>query len=344
MTTPEPAFDPDATLPPSREVTPPAGEATASAPGPRAPSPLRILAESPGLFDLDQAAHLLAHGGDPMDTPFEATLRLGLPLAEVNEVDAASGAITTPLFGLVGPQGTLPRHYTAAAAAEQRRRNLALRHLMELLARRFTGMWVKAGSKYRPTRDPGLTERALDGLTGLATPGLAAQLPIPPSVTRYHAGHLAARSRSAERLAALIEEETGAAVEIVEFAGCWLRLPANEQTRLGSPLAELGASAVAGGQVWDPQARFIIRLGPVGTEMFNALLPGTPLHARISHLVRLHVGPEQDFAFNPVLRAGDVPAARLSGSGARLGLTSWLAAPRPRRQPASDAMLRPLPL
>lgn len=341
MTKPEPPSDPDATLDPSPSS---AGQAAAPLPGAKSASPLQMLAESPGSFDLDQAAHLLARGGDPVGMPFEATLRLGLPLAEVNEVDAASGAITTPLFGLVGPQGTLPRHYTAAAAAEQRRRNLALRHLMELLARRFTGMWVRAGSKYRPTRERGLTERALDGLTGLATPGLSAQLAIPASVTRYHAGHLAARSRSAERLAALIGEESGAEVEIVEFAGGWVRLPASEQTRLGGPHAELGASAAAGGQVWDPQARFIIRLGPVGTDLFKMLLPGTPLHTRVSHLVRLHVGPEQEFVFNPMLRASDVPAARLSGTGARLGLTSWLAAPRPRGRPAADALLRPLPL
>lgn len=327
---------------PSHKAAPRAGEMTPPPVAPGLPSPLRILADSPEAFDLDQAVHVLAGGRDPVDMPFEATLRLGIPLAEVNEVDAASGAISTPLFGLVGPQGTLPRHYTALAAAEQRQRNLALRQLMELLARRFTGMWVKAGSKYRPTRYPALTEQILDALVGLATPGLATQLPIPISATRYHAGHLAARSRSAERLAALIEEETGVAVEIIEFAGGWLRLPTSEQTRLGSPLAALGASAVAGAQVWDPQARFIIRLGPLDATTFDALLPSTPLHTRLNHLVRLHVGPEQDFVFNPVLRAGDVPVARLSGTGARLGLTSWLGAPRPRRHPAADAVFRPL--
>ena len=309
---------------------------------PAAPSPMATLAAHPDRFDLDQAAFVVARGRDPVELPFASVPRLALPLAEVTSVNVETGALASPLFGLIGAGGSLPRHYTATAGAELRKRSLALHAFLDLLARRFTGMWVKAGAKYRPTRDPAPTERALDALIGMGTPGLTDRLAVPGESLRFHAGHLAARTRSAERLRALLAEEAGSAVEIVEFAGGWLRLPPTEQSRLGQAHFRLGVDAAVGAQVWDPQARFIIRLGPLDAATFARLLPGHPLFERLCGLTRLFVGPEQDFVINPILAAGAVPAAR-AGEG-RLGLTSWMSPSRPRTRPAGDAFLQPPPI
>ena len=308
---------------------------------PPALSPIARLAADPGRFDLDQAAFIIAPNRDPVELPFRSVARLGLPLAEVSAADPATGEITAPTFGLVGPGGTLPRHYTATAGTELRKRSRALLAFMELLSRRFTGMWVRAGAKYRPARDPVPVERALDAVTGMLTPGLQDRLALPQAAIRYHAGHLAARTRSVERLRAMLAEEAGSEVEIEEFAGGWLRLPATEQSRMGGPHGRLGVDVAAGAQVWDPQARFIIRLGPMEADEFARLLPGTPLFGRLCDLTRLFVGPEQDFVLNPILLPSAVPAARVGAGGARLGLTSWMQSPAPRRRPATDALLRP---
>lgn len=323
-------------------------EALAVPSGPRAPSPMETLAAHPERFDLDQAAYVIARGRDAVELPFTSVPRLSLPLSEVTAADPETGGLTSPLFGLIGPGGTLPRHYTATVGAEGRRRGAALRPrssalhaFLDMLARRFTGMWVRAGAKYRPTRDSGPTRRALDAATGMGTPGLSGRLAVPAESLRYHAGHLAARTRSAERLRAMLAEEAGAEVEIVEFAGGWLRLPPAEQSRMGQAHGRLGVDAAIGAQVWDPQARFIIRLGPLDAESFARLLPGQPLFEQICGLTRLFVGPEQDFVLNPILSAEAVPATRLGEGGGRLGLTSWMGASRPRRAPAADAYLRP---
>ena len=328
---------------PALATTSPPPGATASAPPP-APSPLQTLLAHPGRYDLDQASFVIARGRDPVTLPFTTTTGLGLPLAEVSAADLASGALTSPLFGLIGPGGTLPRHYTATAGGELRRRNRALQAFFDMLARRFTGKWVLAGAKHRPTRNPIPAERALDAAIGMATPGLVERSAVPAATLRYHAGHLAARTRSAERLRAMLAEEAGSEVEIVEFAGGWLRLPQSEQSRIGLAHSQLGVDAAMGAQVWDSQARFIIRLGPVSAETFNRLLPGQPLFERLCGLTRLFVGPEQDFVLNPCLAADAVPAARAGEGGARLGLTAWMGSSTPRRGPAADALLRPTPL
>lgn len=304
---------------------------------------MQTLLTHPDRFDLDQAAFVIARGRNPVTLPYATTARLGLPLAEVSAADPASGTLTSPLFGLIGPGGTLPRHYTATAGGELRRRNRALQAFFDMLARRFTGMWVRAGAKYRPARNPIPAERALDAAIGMATPGLDGRIAVPAPSLRYHAGHLAARTRSAERLRAMLAEEAGSEVEIIEFAGGWLRLPQSEQTRLGMAYSQLGVDAALGAQVWDSQARFIIRLGPVSAETFERLLPGQPLFERLCGLTRLFVGPEQDFVLNPCLAADAVPATRAGEGGGRLGLTAWMATSTPLRRPATDALLRPTP-
>lgn len=360
--------DPDATVV-RRPATPPDPDATALRPaapaaaaplgghpsavdavvahaaaGPRAPTALETLTTHPNRFDLDQATFVVARGRDPVELPFGSVPRLSLPLAEVASAEVETGALATPLFGLIGPGGSLPRHYTATTGAELRKRSQALHAFLDLLARRFTGMWVKAGAKYRPTRDPAPTERALDALIGMGTSGLDRRLAVPGESLRFHAGHLAARTRSAERLRAMLAEEAGSEVEIVEFAGGWLRLPPTEQSRLGQAHSRLGVDVAAGAQVWDPQARFLIRLGPLDAATFARLLPGRPLFERLCGLTRLFVGPEQDFVINPILAADAVPATRTGAAGGRLGLTSWMGQSRPRTRPAGDAFLQPPPI
>jgi len=313
-------------------------------------TPLERLERQPTRFSIDQAAALIAPGRDPVEIAYRSTPRLGAPGGEVTRARPGHTELRTPTFGLIGPGGVLPRHYTAWVDAELRKRSTALHAFFDLLSRRFTGLYVKAGAKHRPTRDPRQAEQVQAAAVGLGTPHLASALTTPLPAVLYHAGGLAARSRSVERLRGMLSEETGADVHITEFAGGWVRLPPAEQSRLAAPglpgrYVQLGVDAAVGVQVWDPPARFLVRLGPLRLRDFEALLPGTPQHKRLVELIRLHVGPEQDFAFNPALAAAEVPPLRLSASGAgsaRLGWTSWLTMARPRRRPATQAMLQPL--
>lgn len=324
--------------------------AAVAEPQPRkALTPLERLLQEPWRFSVDQAAAVIAPGRDPVEIVYRSTSRLGAPGGEVTRARPEQLELRTPTFGLIGPGGVLPRHYSAWVDAELRKRSTALLAFFDLLSRRFTGLFVKAGAKYRTTRDPRHAEQVQAAAVGLGTPHLASALATPLPAVLHHAGGLAARSRSVERLRGMLCEETGSSVQIVEFAGSWVRLPPTEQSRLSVPgqpgrYVQLGVDAAIGVQVWDPPARFLVRLGPLKLRDFEALLPGTPLHRRLVELIRLHVGPEQDFAFNPALAATEVPPLRLAAGSAgvgRLGWTSWLTMTRPRRQAATTAMLQP---
>jgi type VI secretion system protein ImpH len=314
-------------------------------------SPLERLEREPTRFSLDQAAAVIAPGCDPTEISFGTRANLGAPAGEVIEARPDSRELTTPTFGLIGAGGVLPRHYTALIDTEARKRSTALHRFVDMLARRFTGLYIKAGAKYKPLRDPKTTEQVLAAVAGLGTPNLTSALTTQLPAVLYYAGVLAARTRSAERLRGMLAEETGNDVSLVEFVGGWVRLPPGEQSRLAAPgepgrHVQLGVDATAGSQVWDPSSRFLVRLGPLTLTSFEALLPGAALHGRLVELVRLHVGLEQDFAFNPVLAASEVPPLRLGASGlgaARLSWSSWLTSPLPRTAAATEATLRATP-
>lgn len=354
-----PPADEPGTLPDITELsvaTPEAVEATRPAPEPP-PAPLLApvapvdrLKREPTRFDLDQAAAVALHAaGLPVDEPEALALRtasrLAMPGGAVTGAKPEEGELTLGTFGLVGPGGVLPRHHSAMVAAEQRKRSHALHAFLDMLGQRSTGLYAKAGAKYRPTRNAEPAGRVLSAAIGMGTPHLGGRMPLPEDALLYHAGNLAARSRSGERLRAMLEAETGLRVEIEEFAGGYIRLPEEERSRMpqGRGLGQhcaLGVSTTAGAQVWDPQARFIIRFGPLDRAGFDSLLPGRPAWMRVTQLARLFVGPDTAFAVNLVLRKEDVPMGAL-GSSSQLGWTSWMGQSKPRKADARDALFEP---
>jgi type VI secretion system protein ImpH len=313
-------------------------------------SPIDRLKREPARFDLDQAVAVTlraagAAPGEPEALRLRSQPRLAMPSGAVVQAKPEEGELTLGTFGLVGAGGVLPRHHTAMVATEQRKRSMALHAFLDMVARRSVGLFPKAGAKYRPTRNPQPTTDALSATIGMGTGHLDGRMRVDRQALLYHAGNLASRTRSTERLRAMLQAETGRKVEIEEFAGGYIRLPESEQTRMPRGRAApqhcaLGVSATAGAQVWDAQARFIIRFGPLTRAEFDALLPGTPSWQRITQLARLFVGQDTAFAVNLVLRKDEVPASR-AGGGARLGWSTWTGASRPRRADARDALFEP---
>lgn len=310
-------------------------------------SPLQLLAEEPHRFDLDQAVAVASHGRDAFDLRYRSAPRFDYVWGEVLGWRPERNEFVLGTFGLLGMGGTLPRHFTATVAQENRNRSFALHAWYDMLSGRFAALHVKAGAKHRPARNPTAANTALAAVIGMGTPGLDERLSLPLSTLLYHAGNLAARSRSAERLRAMLEEEAGGTVTIEEFTGAWVRLPESEQTRMAGggrgrgaegQHARLGQGAGAGAAIWDPMARFVIRLGPLPRRTFEALLPGRPRHRRLVELARLFVGLDTGFALNLVLARDEVPALKLGEGGGRLGWTSWMNQPRPRTRDVKDAI------
>jgi type VI secretion system protein ImpH len=312
-------------------------------------SPLETLARSPRRFGFDAMIRVMTlarRNEDPADIArFRTPPGLTYPPADVMEFrgdgsPAGKPDVTVGMIGLTGPSGVLPRHYTDAVVQALRGRSASLHTFLDLLGHRFVAFFGRAGAKYRPARaldtaairtppavDP--IARVLLALTGHGTAHLTDRMLIGQETLLHYAGVFAMRPRSAQRLGAMVSDWLGMRVEVIEFAGAWLTLPPEQRTRIGTigQFNQLSASAAAGVRAWDPQARVILRIGPLDRAGFERLLPDRLALHRLVSLVRAYIGFEIGFAINPVLAADAVPPLRLDGSATpppRLGWNTWL--------------------
>ena len=260
-------------------------------------------------------------------------------------------------FGLTGPSGVLPMHYTQMVIAQKRAADNPERRAtgdwFDLFNHRMLGLFYRAWTKYRlpiaferaakrGERDP-VTRVALS-LIGLGTPGLEDRLEVDPdsadgavddlALVRY-AGLFAHPVRSAAGLERLLSDYFERPVVVEQFQGHWVRLDPENQTAIGATGAntQLGESVVVGRRYWDVQGRFLIRLGPLDYAAFIRWLPdrdagGTALFL-LAELARFYIRDALDFHVRLELRAADVPACQLRNArpGPRLGWNVWLGKP-----------------
>lgn len=313
-----------------------------------------LLAE-PRRFRFDAAVRILADVAKTTDPAEAARFRsvpgVAYPAAEVvavaPPVNGHPPELTTPAIGLTGAAGVLPRLYTDVLTGTLRGRSPALHDFLDLLSNRVVAMFAGAGIKYRLNRtaetaasaghpEQDRVAEALLAFTGFATPHLVPRLAVGPEPLLHYSGFFAGRPRSAERLAALVSDWLGRKVEIVQFAGAWLPLPQDQQTampqgRWPGAWNRLGVDAVIGVRAWDPQARLILRIGPLDYRSFAALLPDHTGLQRLVSLVRAFLGYETGFAVNPVLMGSEVPPLQLDPTAdpaPRLGWNTWVPAPK----------------
>lgn len=318
-------------------------------------SVLAALAAAPRRFRFDAAVRVLSrarHTADPAEAArFRTPSGLVYPPAEVLDIDGTD--VTVGMMGLTGPSGVLPRSYTALVTQTRRGRSTALHAFLDMLAHRFVAFFARAGAKYRPARaaetaalpggagiDP--LAQTLLALTGYGTAHLAPRLSAGMAPVLHYAGLFAMRPRSAERLGAMLSDWLGMPVQVEEFAGAWLALPVDQRTRIGADgvFNRLSADAAAGLRAWDPQARFVLRIGPLDLAGFARLLPDRALLHQLVALTRAYVGMEQGFAVNPVLAASAVPPLRMDAAAdppPRLGWNTWLPVPPGSIMPRADA-------
>ncbi|BCX16633.1 MAG: hypothetical protein KatS3mg117_0315 [Geminicoccaceae bacterium] len=337
---------------PPADVTP----HRAAGPGEAAASLALLLAE-PWRFDFFQAIRVLeaAHADRPplgrgrraADEP----VRLGQPPelafepAEIDGIEPAREGrpfrVRTRVLGLFGPNGGLPLWVTARARGQVRQeRDSTLTDFADLFHHRMLALYYRAWAEARPAveEDRGAASRFTGRLRALTSlPGEQEQRqPLLPERFLLHvAGLLLFGKGTPEALERALELWLGLPARIEEFRFQRLEVPERLRARLGT--ARLGRDAYLGLSVPDRAHRYRVRLGPMGLDDYEALLPGGDLLRSVEALVHLFAGRALDFELALVLRREEVPAARLGGR-ARLGWTAWLASRR-RVRDAEDLVL-----
>jgi type VI secretion system protein ImpH len=278
-------------------------------------------------------------------------------------------------LGLLGPNGPLPLHLTEHARERQRHsKDPTFARFLDILNHRMIGLFYRAWAlnqltvsfdRVRSGPEEGMAPqqwedyyaRFICSFFGLNAPGLRGRDAVPDSAKVYFSGRLAASTRTPEGLAAILRNYFRVPTRIVEFVGRWVLLPEADHCRLGgrpeSAMLGGGGVAIAGSRVWDCQSTIRIRLGPMRLSEYERMLPthraaapgsaeargGGMSFRRLEAWVRLYLGDAVGWETQLVLRADEVPRARLGG-GTRLGWTSWMTS-KPVDQDADNLVLQP---
>ena len=239
--------------------------------------------------------------------------------------------VLTTFLGVTGAVSPLPGYLPEAVAREDPDHPIQ-RDFLDIFHHRLLSLLYRLLSKYSPTREyraDGQDEwsRRIQKLVGVDPATSAATTTALPTWRLLRLAPLLMGRRSARCLALCLEDTLGpdlegAHIDIVQFTGAWLRLPADQRPRLGQVNSRLGVDAILGARVADRAGRFRIVMGPASASLHARFRPGGDLLARLHETVALVLTDPIGYDIELVLSDDAVPALRLGHS--HLSRDTWL--------------------
>lgn len=234
-------------------------------------------------------------------------------------------------FGLLGPNGPMPLHFTEYVRDRMRNNSdPTLARFMDVFHHRMLCLLYRAWAVSEPTVSfdrPGEDRFAfyVGSMFGMGMSELRGRDAVPDLAKLHYAGRLSSPTKNAEGLRAVIGDYFEVPAEVEQFVGHWVNLSSDAVFRLGeSPwTGSLGTTAVLGERIWDCQQKFRVKLGPLRFSDYAKLLPGTPGFKRLVAWVRNYIGDELSWDLHLILKASEVPQARLGQFG-NLGWSAWV--------------------
>jgi type VI secretion system protein ImpH len=274
----------------------------------------------------------------------EARLSLAFPASAVHAIIRIPDSddppwMTVAFLVLTGTQGALPLCYTEWMIARRAAKDDTLAAFLDLFNHRLISLFYRAWEKHRPPvlyelaavrrQQPDAFTQHLFDLIGMGTAGLRDRMRVQDESLLRYAGLIGQRPLSASALRGILRDYFSAPVEIEQCLGDWYELEEADRCYLApeSLRNQLGEAAFLGDEVWNQQNFFRIRLGPLRLERFLEFLPNGPALAKLVELTTYLTGLAMAFDVQVMLRAEDVPYARLADEGEdapRLGWIGWL--------------------
>jgi len=316
----------------------------------------------PQAFEFFQAVRLLENllnngkevgrfaGPDQEIVRFKQNTSLSFPTADIFSLVANSegpSLMTISFMGLLGVQGVLPRTYTEVVLARAPR-DTVLSEFLDLFHHRLVSLFYIGWRKYRSLErtgdQPDSLEQALYSLIGLGTRRVRDRQLVADPDWLFYSGLLAQQPRSASALESLVSNYFEIPVRVEQFTGAWYKLDADALCTLDdseSETRQVGIGAIVGDEVWAPQAKVRLVLGPLARKRYLDFLPTGQAYARLRAMVRFF-SDEIDFEAQLVLNADETPSCILgetSESAPRLGWLSWASTRKMTRNPSDTVIL-----
>ena len=234
-------------------------------------------------------------------------------------------------FGLFGPNGPLPLHLTEYARERIRNEDdPTFSRFVDIFHHRLISLFYRTWANARPTTSldrphEDCFSRFTGSLSGIGTSSLRSRDDFDDDAKLYFTGRIGCQRRNADGLLAILGYYFHVPVQLEQFVGEWLDMPARSQLRLGaSPnTCLLGQTTTLGERVWECQHKFRVTFGPLSMADYQRMLPGGESLRILIAIVRTYVGDEFNWDVHLILNRNEVRPAKLGEFG-QLGWTTWM--------------------
>lgn len=295
------------------------------------------------LRDIESVADGFPRLGHALSPAQEAVRVAQLPNLEFapNTIEAIHKSSTGTMhvnqrfFGLYGPSGALPLHYTELVRNRTRHaQDPTIQAFLNLFHHRMTLLFYRAWSSSRPAiqRDRPWQDRYATYVGALAGFGLRNSRNrdrLADETKWFYTGRLAGFGRNSEGLEAVVVGCLQSPAVVKPFQLRQLPIEQADRCRLGRQSHALGSQAVLGSSLPDRQSCIELRVGPLAYHKFESLLPGGPRRKSLDSLVRIYVGLGTVTRLRLVLKRDEVPRPQLGRLG-QLGRNAWLHSKSPQ--------------
>jgi len=227
-------------------------------------------------------------------------------------------------FGLLGPNGALPLHFTEHAYNRIHHwQDRALTEFLDVFQHRAYSLFYRAWSQAQPhvrahdSQQPNPFATQLSSLVGHGVGTHWQREAVHDHFRLGLAGHFSRRSKTQAGLLAVVRACTGMPAHAQPFQAQWLTRPVDNAR------PRLGVNTLLGRRVLCVQSKVKVCLGPVDHAAYAHLLPGSPLRTTLFQATHAYLGFEFDVVFDVHIASASIPIARLGHAGA-LGQTAWL--------------------
>lgn len=267
---------------------------------------------------------------------FKSKVSLSFPASDIEAIkigkNGAPPEVLVNFLGLAGAFGPMPNPFVELLIEREARGDTTFRDFLDIFNHRLVSLMYRIRKMSRvgmeiksPDEIPFAAH--LLSLMGLGMKSLQGRLQVRDRAFLYYSGLITQKPHSMIGLERILSHYFGVTVKNRQFVGRWYTLEHDQVTVIGQRGQNhvLGESVVLGARVWDQQTKFRLVIGPLKFKVFEEFLPVGPRFRPLVEMTRFYTGRELDFEINLIMKAVDVPPARLSASsGPRLGWTSWI--------------------
>lgn len=232
--------------------------------------------------------------------------------------------LTVDTMGLTGARGAMPAHYSEMVLAQLKQKSPAMRDFFDLFNHRLLSLYYRSWEKTQPAVHQ--ERHGEDDFTNIlkALTGSEQQWEI------WYGGAMSRGARSAATLRAVLSDVSGMPVAVRTLQGGWVRVAAEDQSRLPSrrdpegQYARLG-DAMLGSRAWMADRGADVVFYPRNRQQVKDVLPKGRCSAAVARMAHRLVGGQTRVRYLLVAKARDLTGACLGQHG-RLGADSFIAA------------------